>query len=175
MRGCHTGGLACAPSHFPGLGGASADTAQGPATVSLDSASLQARDVPPFAAAFEAGAPAVVLSLALYATYDPVTPGALSPAIATDLLRGELGYEGVAITDDLSSGAVAAGIGAPDAAVRALRAGADMVVVSDPEQAARARQAVLEAATAGRLSPARLDEAVARVLTLKRRRGLYTG
>jgi beta-glucosidase-like glycosyl hydrolase len=50
-----------------------------------------------------------------------------------------------------------------------------MVVVSDPEQAARARQAVLEAATAGRLSPARLDEAVARVLTLKRRRGLYTG
>ena len=175
LRGCQKGGLACAPSHFPGLGGASADTAQGPATVSLDSASLQERDVAPFAAAFEAGAPAVVLSLALYAAYDPVTPGALSPAIATDLLRGELGYEGVAITDDLSGGAVAAGIGAPEAAVQALRAGSDMVVVSDPAQAAQARQAVLDAASSAALSRARLDEAVARVLTLKRRLGLLPG
>jgi beta-N-acetylhexosaminidase len=175
LSGCGAAGIACAPSHFPGLGGASADTALGPAMVSLDATSMRLRDLEPFAAAFGAGAPAVVLSLAFYAAYDPATPAALSPAVATDLLRGELGYQGVAITDDLSSGAIAAGIGAPAAAVQALAAGSDMVLVGDPAQAAAARAAILEASRSGAIPAARLDEAVARVLTLKQGRGLFTG
>ena len=138
LRGCKEGKIACAVSHFPGLGAASDDTAVSPATVGLDAASLASRDLVPFRAALDAGAPAVPLP-AFYAAYDPVTPAALSPAIAGDLLRRELGFKGVAITDDLSSGAVAAGIGAPDAAVRALAAGADMVTISEPGQAAQAR------------------------------------
>lgn len=134
IEGCADAGILCAPGRFPGMGAASADTADGPASVSLDAGSLESRDLLPFRAAFRAGAPAVVLSLALYAAYDPVTAAALSPAIATDLLRNQLGYEGAAITDDLSSGAVTAAQGAPEAAVAAIAAGADMVVVGAPRR-----------------------------------------
>ena len=149
VRGCEESGIACAVSHFPGLGGASQDTAVGPATVGLDQAALRARDLPPFRAAIEAKVPAVVLSLAFYAAYDPVTPGALAPAIADDLLRDRLGFKGVAITDDLSSGAIAAGQGAPEAAPSALAAGADLIVVSDPADAKHTRAALLQAARSG--------------------------
>jgi len=172
LEGCREGGIACAVSHFPGLGAASDDTAVSPATVGLDPASLAARDLAPFRSAFEAGAPAVVLSLAFYAAYDPVTPAALSPVVATGLLRDELGFKGVAITDDLSSGAISAGIGAPDAAVQALAAGADMVTISDPAQAAEAGKAIRRAVASGAIPAARLDEAAARVLELKRKLGL---
>jgi beta-N-acetylhexosaminidase len=101
-----------------------------------------------------------------------VTPGALSPSIATDLLRGELGFEGVALTDDLTSGAISAGIGAPDAAVQALAAGSDVAVVGDPAQARQAREAILSAARSGEIPKDRLDQAAARVLTLKEQLGL---
>ena len=172
VRGCKQSGLACAVKHFPGLGGASDDTAVSPATVSLDTAALEARDLAPFRAAFDAGAPAVVLSLAFYAAYDPITPAALSSIVATEVLRGELGFEGLAISDDLSSGAISAGLGAPEAAVQALAAGTDLVVVSDPGSAQAARAAILQAARDGGLSPARLDEAVARIFELRQRLGL---
>ena len=172
VRGCESTGLACALAHFPGEGGASDDTARGPATVSLDPASLASRDLAAFRAGFKAGAPATVLSLAFFAAYDPVTPGALSPSIATELLRDELGFTGVAITDDLTAGAIAAGVGAPEAAVQALAAGADMVLVDDPVAAAQARAAILAAAKRGSLSAERLEQAVGRVLELKRRVGL---
>jgi beta-N-acetylhexosaminidase len=170
--GCESSGLACAVAHFPGEGAASDDTARGPATVGLDPASLEARDLRAFRAAFDAGAPATVLSLAFFAAYDPATPAALSPRVATELLREELGFKGVAISDDLTAGAIAGGIGAPEAAVQALAAGSDMVVVDDPALAAEARAAILAAAKDGGLSAARLDQAVARVLELKKRLGL---
>lgn len=171
VKGCRQGGLACAVKHFPGLGGASDDTAVSPATVSLDTAALESRDLAPFRAAFDAGAPAVVLSLAFYAAYDPITPAALSPIVATEVLREELGFDGLAISDDLSSGAISAGLGAPEAAVQALAAGSDMVVVSDPVSARAARAEILQAARDGGLSRARLDEAVARIFELKQRLG----
>jgi beta-N-acetylhexosaminidase len=175
IQGCKAAAIACAVSHFPGLGGANGDTANDPATVALDPLSLEARDISAFLAAFDAGAPATVLSLAFYAAYDPVTPGALSPSVATDLLRGELGFKGVAITDDLTSGAITAGVGAPEAAVQSVAAGADLVLVDDPAQAALARQTVLAAVRSGGIPEARLDEAVARVLELKRKQGLLPG
>lgn len=97
VRGCRAAGIACATLHFPGLGAASQDTSRGPATVGLDPESLAARDLVPFDAAFAERVPAVVLSLALYTAYDPVTPGALAEPVATGLLRERLGFEGVEI------------------------------------------------------------------------------
>jgi len=175
VRGCRRGGIACALPYFPGLGAASQSTADGPATISLDLASLRARDLAPFRAAIAAGAPALVLSLGLYAAYEPVTPAALSPAIATGLLRNQLGFKGVALTDDLSAGAAATGLAPERAAVQALAAGADMVQVSDPAGAAAARAALLKAARRGSIPAERLDQAVARVLSLKRSLGLLEG
>ena len=84
--------------------------AAGPASVGLDVASLEIRDLAPFKAAIAEKVPAVVVSLGLYAAYDPVTPAALSPSIAGDLLRDQLGFKGVAISDDLSAGGLATGL-----------------------------------------------------------------
>ena len=172
LRGCRDAGLACAPLHFPGLGAASQDTDRGPATVSLDQASLASRDLAVFEAAFDAKAPAVVLSLAFYAAYDPVTPAALSGLIGTDLLRDQLGYDGVAITDDLGAGAVRSSYSVRKAAVAALTAGADLLQVDSPGDVDPARQAILDAVSNGELTTDRLEQAAGRVLTLKQKLGL---
>ena len=167
LRGCRDARLACAPLHFPGLGAASQDTSRGPATVSLDQAGLFARDVEPFRAAIAERAPALVLSLAFYAAYDPVTPGAFTPTIATDLLRDQLGFAGVAITDDLGAGAVKFTDEVPDAAVAALAAGVDMVQITNPEDQEGVAEAIVAALASGELSRGRLAEAAGRVLELK--------
>lgn len=172
VKGCRASGLACAPSSFPGLGGASNDPAAGPATVSLDAASLESRDLAAFDAAFAQKVPAVVLSLAAYPAYDPVTPAALTEEVVDEVLRDQYGFEGVAITDDLSSGAIIAGIGVGPAAVDALAAGTDLILVSDPADATQARQALADAVRTGEVPAERVDEAVARVLILKRRLGV---
>jgi beta-N-acetylhexosaminidase len=172
IRGCREAQLGCAVAHFPGLGGASQDTARGPATVSLDAAGLSARDLEAFRAAFAERAPATVLSLAFYAAYDPVTPGALAEPVATGLLRDQLGYEGAAITDDLGSGAVRSLLKVPDAAVEALAAGADLIQIGDPEHQNGVADAVVDALESGELSEARLRQAAGRVLELKRELGL---
>ena len=115
----------------------------------------------------------MVLSLAFYAAYDPVTPAPLSPEVATGLLRDELGFEGVAITDDLGAGAVRSGYSVPKAAVAALAAGADLVQIDAPEdQAAGARGDRRRGRRRRALALERLQEAAARVLELKRLRGL---
>ena len=136
------GGIACAALHFPGLGAASENTNQAPATVGLSAGELANRDLAPFVVAFGQGMPAVVLSHAFYAAYDSVTPASLSEEIATDLLRDELGFEGVAITDDLGAGAVRFGSSIPKAAVTALAAGSDLIRIDDPDEADAAVEAI---------------------------------
>jgi beta-N-acetylhexosaminidase len=168
-RGCRESGLACGMPYFPGLGAASQSTLDGPATVGLDAESMRVRDLAPFEAAIRERVPALVLSLALYSAYDPITPAALSPAVATGLLRDELGYKGVAIADDLSLGFPATGLTPPEAAVRAVAAGSDMVVVSNGRQAGATRKALAEAAESGVLPRERLEEAAARALSLRQR------
>jgi beta-N-acetylhexosaminidase len=175
LRGCEEAEIACAPLHFPGLGAASQDTAEGPATVSLDAASLEARDLEPFRAAIAEKAPALVVSVALYSAYDAVTPAALAPQVVNDLLRDRLRFKGLAITDDLSSGAVKATHRVPEAAVAALRAGADLLQISSPDDQARVHNAIVAAVESGELPAERLAEAASRVLELKRGLGLEGG
>jgi beta-N-acetylhexosaminidase len=162
-----------AAKHFPGLGAADQSTEFGPATVGLDVEQLRQRDLRPFRAAIEAGVPGVLLSHALYPVSDFTRPGSLTRAIATDLLRGELRFQGVAIADDLADPAITSSFAVPDAAVQALRAGADLLFISGPvgdQQAAYA--AVLAAVRAGDIPRRRLDEAVLRALEAKEDYGL---
>jgi beta-N-acetylhexosaminidase len=162
-----------AVKHFPGLGAADQPTQVGPASVGLDLPQLRDRDLIPFRAAVDAGAPAVLLAHALYPMNDFTRPASLDRSIATELLRGELGFAGVAITDDLADPAIASSYSVPDAAVEALRAGADMLFVSGPagdQQAAY--EAVLRAAQTGELPLDRIDQALGRVLEAKRDYGL---
>jgi beta-N-acetylhexosaminidase len=162
-----------AAKHFPGLGAADQSTQLGPASVGLELDALRDRDLVAFEAAIAAGVPAVVLSHALYPINDFTAPASLTRSIATDLLRRGLGFAGVAITDDLADPAITTSYSIPDAAVQAIRAGADMVYVSgsDGDQQA-AYEAVLRAAQDGAIPRRRLDEALRRVLAAKRDYGL---
>lgn len=173
MRAYRKGRLFTSAAHFPGLGAADQSTEEGPASVGLGPDELRERDLLPFVAAIKAGVPAVVLSHALYPINDFTAPASLSREVVTDLLRDELGFEGAAITDDLADPAITTSYSIPDAAIAALRAGADMLFISGPagdQQAAYA--AVLGAVRSGEIPRSRLDEAVERILVAKKRYGL---
>lgn len=162
-------GVLAAPKHFPGLGAATQPTEAGPAPVGLSIRELAQRDLRPFVAAVDAGAQAIVVGHGLYPGEDYVVPASLSRDISTGLLREQLGFSGLAITDDLASPAIATSTTAPDAAVQALKAGADMVWISGPRgDQESAYVAILDAVRKGELSRRRLDEAVTRVLVAKR-------
>ena len=159
--------------HFPGLGSADQSTEDGPASVGLGLPELRARDLLPFEAAIAAGVPSVTLSHALYPMSNFTVPGSLSKEVATEVLRNDLGFEGVALTDDLADPAITTLSSVPGAAVRAVRAGADMLLVSGPagdQQAAYI--AVLRAVRAGRIPRERVDQAVGRILVAKENYGL---
>ena len=162
-----------AAGHFPGLGSASQPVAEGPANVGLSERQIERGEARPFKRAIDAGVPGIVVSNGLYAYDDFVTPATLSRRIMTGLLRGKLGFEGVTLTSDLTDPAVTALERPSRSAVLALRAGADLLYVSAPaaDQAA-AYRAVMTAVRTKRLSRARLDEAVTRVLGAKRDYGL---
>jgi beta-N-acetylhexosaminidase len=162
-----------APGHFPGIGAAGQSTDNGPTEVGLGMKDLARRDLVPFRAAIRAGAPAVLLGHAGYQPDDFVVPASLSRAIATRLLRGQLGFKGVAITDDLEAGAITSQTTVPKAAVMAIEAGADMVWISSPESDwIAAYKALLAAVRAKRIPMLRIDTAVTRIVTAKRELGL---
>ena len=166
-------GFLSVAGHFPGLGSANQPTADGPAAVRSSMGQVSATDLPPFRAAIRSGVPAVLLSLAAYAPDDFVTPGALSRSIVTGLLRGRLGFHGIAMTDDLTSGAITALMPVPQAAVQAVQAGADIVWISGPSSLQRqAYSAILAAVRAKKIPQARIDEAVIRILAVKGELGL---
>jgi beta-N-acetylhexosaminidase len=162
-----------AAGHFPGLGSGTEDTQLGVSQVGSTLATLRERDLVPFRAAIRAGVPAVLMSHGLYATDDFVTPGSLSRSLMTEVLRDELGFMGIAITDDLADPPITALSSISDAAVRAIDAGADLLYISGPagEQQA-AYVALLRAVREGEISRDRLNEALLRNLAVKRDYGL---
>lgn len=165
--------LFSAPAHFPGLGSGSQPADQGPASVSLSAAELSRKDMQPFRAAVDEGAPGIVVSNGLYVYDDFVTPASLSRKVMVGLLREKLDFRGIALTDDLTDPAVTALEQPPRAAVLALKAGADMLFVSGPSTYQDgAYRAVLRAVQEGEISRRRLDEAVKRILAVKRDYGL---
>jgi beta-N-acetylhexosaminidase len=162
-----------AVEHFPGLGATDQSTEDGPATVGLGLDELRDRDLIPFGAAIDAGVPGVVIGSALYPFSDFTVPASLSKTVASQLLRRELHFKGVAMTDDLADPAITALHTVPDAAVQAFRAGADILYISGStgdQQAAYI--AVLRAVQRGRVPRRRLDEAVGRILLAKQDYGL---
>lgn len=150
--------------HFPGQGRSTTDTHAEAAVVDTSIEELRTTDLLPFQRAIDAGAPVVMLNHLGYSALDPDLPASLSPE-AYALLR-DMGFEGVAMTDSLGMGAVNLRWDFPEAAVRAIEAGADAALATDGNQAVRMRDALVEAVTSGRLPEARLDEAAARVTAL---------
>jgi beta-N-acetylhexosaminidase len=173
VAACRQLTLFCAAKHFPGIGAADIPTDEGPAQIGLSPAQLAQRDLVPFATAVKAGIPGIVVGEGLYEPDNFVTPAALSQNMIGGVLRKQLRFGGVAMTDDLADPGVSSFAQVPDAAVEAIKAGADMVYISgalSDQEAAYA--AVLNATRSGAIPESRVRQALLRVLITKRGYGL---
>ena len=130
VSGWRAGGVAATAKHFPGLGGATVNTDFGPATIARSRAQLEATDLPPFEAAIRAGVPLVMVGHARYPALDPDRIASQSAAIVDDLLRGRLGFRGVVVTDSMEAKASIATGAITTVSERAVRAGADLVLLT---------------------------------------------
>ncbi|GGL32630.1 glycoside hydrolase family 3 protein [Phycicoccus endophyticus] len=162
-----TGVAACA-KHFPGHGDTVADSHHDLPRVDAPAELLQARELRPFRAAVDAGVAAVMTSHILLPALDPTHPATFSPAVLA-LLRDGLGFEGTIVSDALDMAGASARTGIPEAAVRALAAGVDLLCLGPATGAQRladVRRALREAVETGRLPRTRVAEAAARVRVL---------
>jgi len=167
-RGLRAAGVVGCGKHFPGHGDTRADSHLELPVVAHDVARLRAVELAPFAAAARAGMEAFMTAHVLYPALDPERPATLSRRILTDLLRGELGFRGVVVSDDLGMKAVADRYPIEELAVGSIEAGADHLLVREP--AARqiaAHEALVRAAEARSEFRARVEESAARVAALK--------
>lgn len=171
-RGIEDAGVAAVVKHFPGLGGADLDTHDAMPVATESREEILTRDIPPFVAAIEAGASGVMTGHVALPALDPAgVPATVSRPIVTELLRDELGYEGLVVTDALIMYGVALAMDEEEIVVRALDAGVDLLL--RPFDPRVARDAVLRAVAEGRLDPAVIRRAAERVLFHKLRLGLF--
>lgn len=168
-RGTADRGVLSCGKHFPGHGDTTTDSHLELPRVEHPRARLDAVELAPFCAAIRAGLPSLMTAHVVYDALDPGVPATLSRRIATDLLRNELGYGGVLVSDDLEMKAIAASMGADEAAVRAIEAGCDLLLVCTRRGAReRAHAALVERAERDVAFRSRCEEACARVLAMRR-------
>lgn len=169
VRGARLGGMMTTAKHFPGHGDTATDSHLGVAQVSGDMARLEAVELPPFRKAIQAGVDAVMVAHVTVPALEPEPDrvAVTSPAIVTKLLKQQLGFKGIVVTDALDMAAVthlyASNIGRE--AVDAFKAGNDVLLI--PPDLAGARHAMLEAVRSGEISRERLDQSVRKILEAK--------
>lgn len=173
VRGVEENGALSTAKHFPGHGDTVVDSHLDLPVVSSDAAHIDAVELPPFRAAFAAGASTVMTGHVAVPALDPDPgkPATLSPQIITDLLREKLAYDGLVVTDSLDMGGVARHYLPDEAAVQSLLAGGDLLL--QPPLLDAALAALKEAINSGRLPLERIDQSVTRVLRAKARVGLH--
>lgn len=168
VRGLQAGGVAATLKHFPGHGHSADDSHQDLPVLTQSAATLKSGAWPPFTAGIDAGAMAVMSGHLDVREIDPGTPATFSHKLLTDVLRGQLGFQGVVITDGMNM-APAKRWAPGEAAVRALNAGNDLILMTP--NVGQAYDGLLAALRGGSLPRTRLVEAVTRVLTMKFRLG----
>jgi beta-N-acetylhexosaminidase len=172
-RGMAAAGIDATVKHFPGLGRVrgNTDTASG---VTDDVTTRSDPYLAPFRAAAAAHVPFVMISSAIYSRIDPGVPAAFSRTIVTGMLRGDLGYRGLIISDDLGAATAVSGYPLGDRAVRFVAAGGDVVLTVDASQAATLTAALLAKARSDPAFKQKVDAAALLVLQAKQARGLLT-
>jgi beta-N-acetylhexosaminidase len=175
LKGLQEQGVAATAKHFPGHGDTSVDSHLDLPTVAHARERIEQVELRPFQEAIGAGVDAIMSSHIVFPAFEKERlPATLSHAVLTGLLREEMGFEGVIMTDCMEMNAIADHFGTVEAAVLAVEAGADLVLVShryDRQQGTI--EALLQAVREGRLSEERIDRSVERLLALKEKRGLY--
>ncbi len=171
VAGLHDAAVLCAIKHFPGHGDTAQDSHAGAATTDKTLAEMEAMEFLPFVAGIDASADMVMVAHVLTpnVTTDGL-PATLSREMITGVLREKLGYNGVVITDAMNMKAITSFYTADEAAVMALEAGVDIVLM--PDNCITAMAGIQAAVAEGRLTEARIDESVRRVLALKEGRSL---
>ena len=168
IRGLQRNGVLATAKHFPGHGDTTVDSHFELPTVSHDLERIHALELQPFRAAIDADVAAIMTAHIIYPAFDANRPATLSPTILTDLLRKELGFDGLLITDDMEMKAIDDRYRSGEAAVMAVEAGADIVMVLwTPTKQIEVFDALLSAVKSGRISQARLDQSVERILKSK--------
>lgn len=175
IRGAHEAGLLTTAKHFPGHGDTGTDSHVALPVIPGDRARLDTLELVPFRRAIAEGVDAVmtahVAAPGILGAGAP--PATLSPYFMTEMLRDDLGFDGVLFTDALDMAAIADHYGASEAAIRSLEAGSDVLLM--PREPLRAIAAVVGAVRSGRLTPERIDASARRVLELKARARLHEG
>jgi beta-N-acetylhexosaminidase len=172
IDGFHDAGVASTAKHFPGHGDTSVDSHTGLPVIQHSPSQWEKVDAPPFRAAIAHGVDAIMSAhLEMPKLDGSGDPATLSKPILTGLLREKLGFDGVVVTDSLQMQGVREKYGDGEVAVRAILAGADILLM--PPDFAKAYEAVLAAAESGRIPAERLDQSVRRILRLKTTRGLF--
>jgi len=171
IRGAQAAGVMATAKHFPGHGDTSTDSHMELPSIDIDAARLEQIELPPFRAAIAEGVGGVMSAHIALPRLEPDNlPATLSPKILTGILRDQLHFNGVIFTDALNMRGVAAHYPEGEAAVRALQAGADILLY--PPSVEQAFNAVKHAVDAGDIKLARIDESVRRILAAKQRLGL---
>ncbi|MEW2621460.1 glycoside hydrolase family 3 N-terminal domain-containing protein [Streptomyces sp. NPDC048106] len=172
VEGLQSTGVAACAKHFPGHGDTNIDSHHAVPRIDVDIETLFARELPPFRAAIAAGTRAVMSAHILVPALDPDRPGTLSRRVLTDLLRGELGYQGLIVTDGMEMRAITGTYGLEHGVVLAIAAGADAICVGgglcDEDTVLGLRDALVAAVRSGELPEERLADAAARVRRLAR-------
>jgi beta-N-acetylhexosaminidase len=169
VSGWRDGGVATSAKHFPGLGGAPANTDRAVVTIRRSRGALEAVDLPPFQAAISTGVALVMVGHARYPALDRSRIASQSKPIVDELLRGELGFRGVVVTDSMEARASLATGGITQVSERAIRAGADLLLLTGKGSYRPVYEHLLAVARRSPAFRARVLESAARVLALKAR------
>ena len=172
VQGWSDGRMGATLKHFPGLGAATRNTDDAPVTITLSRSELERVDLAPFREALKADPPLVMAGHALYTAWDRGRIASQSQRILGDVLRGQLGFEGVIVTDSLEADAVTARSSVERAALRSLDAGADLLLMTGRGSYLRVRDAVLTRARQSKTFRCKVQRSAGRVVELKRRLGL---
>lgn len=171
VEGFHAGGVACALKHFPGHGDTSADSHYGSVYVYKPLDEIRQEELLSFQAGIDAGADMVMMGHLIISDVDD-QPALFSEKLVTQLLREEMGFQGVVISDGLQMQAMTDHYSSAEIALRSVKAGVDILLC--PRDLESAVNALLHAVETGEISEERIDESVLRILTLKENRGILT-
>lgn len=172
VRGLQRAGVAAVAKHFPGHGDTTADSHHELPLLAADAATLTSRELAPFRAAIQAGTLGVMTSHILLPAFDATLPATLAPAVVSGLLREDLGFHGVVVSDALDMAGASATRGIPEAAVLSLVAGVDLLCLGTataPDLLAKTRARIREAIGTGRLSAQRVFDAASRIRAMRSR------
>jgi beta-N-acetylhexosaminidase len=174
IKGLQDGGIAASAKHFPGRGNSGTDAHDVLEILDMDKKRMHEVELVPFKAAIEAGVNAIMTGHSVYPAYDDKYPTTLSERILTGLLRNELGFDGVIVSDAIGMAAILKKWPLPKACAMAIKAGCDTILLkADDESRSQCFFGIKEAIEKGDLSEERVDESVRRLLIMKYDQGLF--